>query len=601
MRLLSVTLIFCSIVLLWGCHTSAELELEHVPTLYKAKEIVTIGDTHGNGVLVQEGKILDVGDFDALKQTHQSDSLVINTQFEDNVMVPGFINQHDHPWLGALTLTSHIISIEDWDLPSGFFPKASNPKEYIRALQQAVNKHEDADKLLLSWGYHGLWHGPMNRALLDKISRDIPIAIWHRSVHEFIVNTKALDLFGIDETVIAGLTPEQQAQTNLEQGHFWEAGMLALSGQLFKQVVDPNRFVNGLYMLRNYWHSAGSTLVVELGGLVNKNLSIMQSAVFSSSDNPFHMDYIVDGKTMALKHMDTLLEETAVIQSWGGGMSRYYPNQIKLFSDGAVFSQLMQMRDGYLDGHHGEWIMQPDLFKQAFAKYWDAGFQIHVHQNGDAGLDLILDTLEENLKRNPRDDHRTVIVHFSYSQLDQVARIKNLGAIVSVNPYYPVALAEKYSQIGVGPKRSQEMVRLGDLTKYDVNFSLHSDMPMAPGQPLYLMWCAVNRISSSGQVIAPEQKISAEQALRAVTLNAAYSMGLEKQLGSIEKGKLANITILQSNPLTVDSKSIKDIKVLATIHEGRLLNVSPDYPQASMWEMIEVYLQLIWAKVTSFN
>jgi len=599
MRLLSVTLIFCSIVLLWGCHTSAELE--HVPTLYKAKEIVTLGDTHGNGVLVQEGKILDVGDFDALKQTHQSDSLVINTQFEDNVMVPGFINQHDHPWLGALTLTSHIISIEDWDLPSGFFPKASNPEEYIRALQQAVNKHEDTDKLLLSWGYHGLWHGPMNRALLDKISRDIPIAIWHRSVHEFIVNTKALDLFGIDETVIAGLTPEQQAQTNLEQGHFWEAGMLALSGQLFKQVVDPKRFVNGLYMLRNYWHSAGSTLVVEPGGLVNKNLSIMQNAVFSSSDNLFHMDYIVDGKTIALKHMDTLLEETAIIQSWGSGMSRYYPNQIKLFSDGAVFSQLMQMRDGYLDGHHGEWIMQPDLFKQAFAKYWDAGFQIHVHQNGDAGLDLILDTLEENLKRNPRDDHRTVIVHFSYSQLDQVARIKNLGAIVSVNPYYPVALAEKYSQIGVGPKRSQEMVRLGDLTKYDVNFSLHSDMPMAPGQPLYLMWCAVNRISSSGQVIAPEQKISAEQALRAVTLNAAYSMGIEKQLGSIEKGKLANITILQSNPLTVDSKSIKDIKVLATIHEGRLLNVSPDYPQASMWEMIEVYLQLIWAKVTSFN
>ncbi|MFY0641299.1 MAG: amidohydrolase [Bermanella sp.] len=589
------TALIFSLLLSVGCFSLQDLKSDLV--LYKAKEIITFGDQQGDSVLVNGDVIIEVGDFTKLKRKHSQKALMINTQFEDSVMVPGFINQHDHPWLGALTLTSQIISIEDWGLPSGFFPKATTPSEYHQALIEKINMHKNKDSLLLSWGYHGLWHGPLTRKMLDEMSEEIPIAIWHRSVHEFIVNTKALALFGIDKNVINKLSVDQRNQTNLAEGHFWESGMLALSGKLFKHVLEPNQFMDGLYMLKHYWHSAGSTLVVEPGGLVNKNLSIMQNAVFSSNDNPFYMDYIVDGKTMALKHMSELLEKTAEIQTWGDGMSRYYPKQIKLFSDGAVFSQLMKMRDGYLDGHHGEWIMQPDLFKQAFSKYWDAGFQIHVHQNGDAGLDLILNTLDENIKRNPRHDHRTVIVHFSYSRLEQIKRIKELGAIVSVNPYYPVALAEKYSEVGVGPERSHEMVRLGDLVNQGVSFSLHSDMPMAPGKPLYLMGYAVNRMTENGQVIAPEQTITPEQALRAVTINAAYSIGLEKEIGSIEKGKQANITMLESNPLTVAPLAIKDIKVEATMHDGRVFMTSSGYPEVSLWQLINVYIKLAWFKL----
>ncbi len=182
-----------------------------------------------------------------------------------------------------------------------------------------------------------------------------------------------MSLIEINQSVINGLTEQQQSQINLEQGHFWESGLLAISGQLFKQLIQPKKYIESLEMLKNYWHSAGSTLVVEPGGLVNKNLSILQNHVFAPKNNPFHMDYIVDGKTMAMQHMDELLDKTEEIQTWGKGMSRFMPKQVKLFSDGAVFSQLMQMSEGYLDGHHGEWIMQPELFKKAFKQYWDAG------------------------------------------------------------------------------------------------------------------------------------------------------------------------------------------------------------------------------------
>ena len=86
--------------------------------------------------------------------------------------------------------------------------------------------------------------------------------------------------------------------------------------------------------------------------------------------------------------------------------------QTKLFADGAIYSQLMQMSLHYADGHKGEWIMEPAMFNRAFDAYWDAGYQVHTHQNGDAGLDMVLDAMERGMRRNPRHDHRTTMVHF---------------------------------------------------------------------------------------------------------------------------------------------------------------------------------------------
>ena len=88
---------------------------------------------------------------------------------------------------------------------------------------------------------------------------------------------------------------------------------------------------------------------------------------------------------------DEVILETEKLYASAEGMTEFIPGQVKLFADGAMFSQLMQMSEGYLDGHHGEWLMEPEVFARAFQIYWDAGYQIHVHQNGDAGLDLVLD------------------------------------------------------------------------------------------------------------------------------------------------------------------------------------------------------------------
>ncbi|HQR11313.1 MAG TPA: amidohydrolase family protein, partial [Casimicrobiaceae bacterium] len=106
-----------------------------------------------------------------------------------------------------------------------------------------------------------------------------------------------------------------------------------------------------------------------------------------------------------------------------------------------------------------------------------------------------------------------------------------------------------------------------------ISYSYHSDMPMAPGQPLLLMWSGVNRVTNNGNVRGPDQRVSRLGALKAVTLDAAYSLQMEKELGSIVPGKLANFTILADNPITIDPMKIKDIKVWGTVQEGRVLPV----------------------------
>ena len=139
---------------------------------------------------------------------------------------------------------------------------------------------------------------------------------------------------------------------------------------------------------------------------------------------------------------------------------------------------------------------------------------LHVH-------DLVTIRVEAQRRRlgtrAPRHDHRTVIVHFAVSRPEQVARIKRLGAIVSGNPYYPVALADNYRVNGLDPERADPMVRMGDVEKAGISYSFHSDMPMAPGQPLFLMWSAVNRVTNDGNLRGPEQRVSRLGALKAVT------------------------------------------------------------------------------------
>ena len=229
----------------------------------------------------------------------------------------------------------------------------------------------------------------------------------------------------------------------------------------------------------------------------------------------------------------------------------------------------MQMKDGYLDGHHGEWMADPETLDKSTKVFWEAGYQLHIHVNGDLGLEEVLKIVEKRMNENPREDHRTTIIHFANSTEEQVKKLASLGCIVSANPYYITGFGDKYAEIGLGPERAHAMVRLSPVEKLNVPISLHSDLPMAPSDPLYLAWAAVTRKTNNGNQLRPDLALSLHGAMKAITIDAAQSWRMEDQIGSISEGKIANFTILKENPYQVDPDRLKDIEIWGTVFEGK--------------------------------
>ena len=545
------------------------LSLDISERIVIAKKVVTLDDKYPNAdaIYIKEDRIHSVGKKEDLIGKYPD--IFIDFSYEENIIVPGFIEHHIHPLLAAITMNSEVIAIEDWNISSKKTIGVRNRDDYLSKLSE-VELSQDNNKPLVSWGFHHYFHGKLTRQDLDLISSERPILIIHRSFHEFIMNSKALEFFKITEKDIAHLNEEDKKLANFNEGHFSERGLIAVMPKIMSYLAAPERIIKGLEITEKYIQEQGITLIANPGAMYDPRIQEVKNYVFGDKKTPFKSLYIPSALYMLEKvEIVNLLEETEAHLSWGTGKVEYIPNHIKLFADGAMYSQNMVLRDGYLDGHQGVWLMEDSIFKKTFKLYWDAGYQIHVHQNGDAGLDRVLDVLEENLERNPREDHRTTIVHFGYSAFDQIKRIKDLGVIVSANPYYVAVLSDLYSKQGVGYERSQEMVRLGDLVRSDIPLSLHSDMPMAPASPLVLMDASVNRINYANKVAGPNQRIDPLTALKGVTINSAYTLGIELEYGSITPGKYANMTILSDNPLTINPLKIKDINIIGTIEEGR--------------------------------
>lgn len=545
-----------------------------ITVVYVAKTFLTMDpkQPRAEAIAVRDGRFVAVGALDKVKEVAGKDAKIDRT-FADKVVVAGFVEQHVHPVLAALTMNTKVISIEDWDAIDGFSPAVRDPQGYEERLKKALADHQDKSQPFVTWGYHHYMHGELNREILNKLAPDFPVIVWHRSGHEFILNDVALTLAGIDAKYVASLPKSAQDQISLEKGHFFEQGAISVLGKVAPVLASPASFKRGLEYTVKYYHRNGITVCCEPGGFSSKPVQDVINSVYSGDDVPFNHYFMADGKTFAARNprnAKAMVADSEQVLNWGRGRTAYLPKQAKLFTDGAIFSQLMQMKNGYTDGHKGAWIIDPPVFSHAFQGYWDAGYQIHIHNNGDAGFDVVLGELEKAMKRAPRKDHRTVLVHFGFAQEDQVKRWIELGGIVSSNPYYVTALAGPYAKIGIGSDRAQNIAPHRYVLDNRGFLSFHSDMPMAPAKPLQLAWAGVNRLTYEGQVAGPQHRVPLDVALRAITIDAAYSIQLEKEIGSIEVGKRANLTVLEENPYDVAPARLKDIAVWGTMLEGRI-------------------------------
>ena len=200
----------------------------------------------------------------------------------------------------------------------------------------------------------------------------------------------------------------------------------------------------------------------------------------------------------------------------------------------------------------------------------DQGMQLLAHCNGDAAAGQYLSVLEQLEREREAHLERPVMIHAQLLDLDQLDKVKELGVV----PSFFAAHVYHWGDVHVknfGAERAARISPAGAALERDIPFTFHQDTPVLPPDMLETVWCGVNRLTRSGAVLGPEQKIPVVEALAAVTIRAAWQYFEEGEKGSLREGKRADLVLLERDPLTADPMSLRDIPVLATWKDGRLI------------------------------
>ena len=540
-------------------------------TVFEAARIITMepGYPEARYVATADGIILGLGQtLDELEAWTRDRKVTVDSRFAKQILMPGFIEPHVHPMQTIMMLPIPFISPEPWDLPGKTYPAARGKAQYEKRLREELAKSED--KLFITWGHHKLFHGDMDRAELDRIAPDRPVVIWQRSFHEIIANSKALDLLGIgtQEAFTAEFDKPtiDPAHADFATGIIHETALFGGIEKLRPYLFSPAKVQQGLTDMRQMMLENGVTTSADLafGGFGGPEMeSKLFKSLYDQPTTPSRILAIPVAPLVTGDPNDWLKAMKAKYDS----PKFFFSNRVKLFADGAFFAQYMQMNPpGYSDGHEGKWLTEPEELQKQTERFWDAGWNLHTHVNGDKGLDVVLGITE---KLTPRNGQHIVMEHLGYSTEAQNRRIGEMGLYVSAQPNYIRILGDAYAKTGMGPDRAAQMSRLGSLERKNVPLGLHSDFNMAPIDPLYLAWVASNRITLDGNVRAPEERLSLDKALRAITVEAAQVIGLDAMVGSIATGKKADFTVLDRDPYVGGAAKLREVEVQGVIFEGR--------------------------------
>ena len=548
--------------------------------VFEARKIITMDQSmpEARYIAVEDGRILGVGNSLAqLDAWLVNQNYRIDSQFSEKVLLPGLIDPHLHPLMAAVLLPTAFITPEDWTLPSGEFPGVTTPEDYRQRLRELISNNQSSDPFI-TWGYHQLWHGDLDRQLLDEIEPNRAVIVWHRSFHEIIMNTAAMRFLELDsESLFAdiisapGIDP---SHADYSAGHLSETALGVGLARLQPVILAPDKLNAGMTIIQKMLRQNGVTTIADMATGLFASFNIEAALIkqtFDHQDSAVRVMLVPNVKPMVeqMGSADAVMEFLNQMQSSQISNKVFLNNRVKLLADGAFFSQYMRMNPpGYTDGHEGKWLTEPAELESLARVFWNKGYHIHTHVNGDEGLDAVLNTLEKLLLEKPRPDHRFTLEHFGYSTIAQAQRLHTLGAQVSAQPNYVYVLSDNYAQNGLGYDRASQMVRLGTLERQGTVVALHSDLTMAPADPLFLAWIAANRLTMEGTIMGPSERLSLDKALRAITIEAAHVIGLEDEIGSISAGKKADFAVLEQDPYEVDVTSLKDIPIWGVVFEG---------------------------------
>ena len=541
-------------------------------TIYKADMIHTLNPSNPTAdhiAVDPSGMILGVGTYEEVAHwgEHQLDDT-----FADKIMIPGFVEAHAHVMAGGMMTLPYLGYFErpraDGSIASGL----TSYSMLIQALKTEDARLTDPKEEIVATGFDPIYFADqprLTRHHLDEVSKTRPIYIQHASGHLATVNSAMLEKNGVtNELHVEGLGRDDNGELD---GELREPAAMSLCKSGHRTVMFSNNTETALRDFGAMARNVGITTCTDLAGsaiLAPKLLDMWRRV---TSDDAFPVRIVqynipvMPGEGADFSSIADTMVELRRIEN-----DKYRMPGVKFVLDGSIqgFSALINP-PGYFKGDdHGQLLAVPEQLKDWMMPFHRAGLSIHMHCNGNKTQDLAIETIEQLLCDAPRPDHRHTITHAQLTTQAQLRKMAKLGLCANFFSNHLWFWGDQHYEITVGPERANQLEPCRSAIREGVSFSVHSDAGVTPLGSLHTMWCAVNRKTPSGRVLGEAEKITPAEALKAVTIDAAYQIHLDHEIGSLEAGKRADIAILDADPLTVDPIEIRGIGVWGTLLGG---------------------------------
>lgn len=508
-------------------------------------------------VAIRDGRIIFVGLSDEAKALIGERSKVID--LKGKTIVPGFIDTHIH--LIGFGFSLMWIDLRDVSSISELKEKVREKVRETGEGRWILGRGWDQEKFV-ERRYPNRWD-------LDEVAPNNPIVLRRVCGHICVVNSKALEIANITRD-----TPDPEGgkidrdERGEPTGILRERAMALIWEKIPSPSLEESLRAAELACKEAVKHGITTVHFVSATPEEFKLLQLLRQL----GKLKLRVCLYMSGK--ALDHILSL----GILRGFGDNFLKI--NGIKLLVDGSLGARTAALREPYADDpeNRGILVMSYDELRSLIERVHCAGLQLAVHGIGDRAVELIINAVEEVLERNPRSNHRHRIEHASIIDLDLIKRMKKLGMVAAVQPRF--IISDFWAVDRVGVHRAKWVYPLKTFMREGVYIGGGSDCPVDPLDPIYQIYSAVTRGKYEGIKLykyTPEECLTPVEALKVFTINAAY-LGFEEDVkGSISPGKLADLVILSDDITSICEENIKDVKVLATIVDGKIVHSKLNY------------------------